>query len=338
MEFQFVRRRILLALRLREFLPDALFDLVVELVVFVRRDHAFIDQLLFPSLERIAFLEVLEFLGAAIEFLVVAARVAGKAFHLHPQKAGPFSGAQSLDRFARHVVNGLDIRPVDFDPVVRLKHAQRERIDLPRRTADAVTVVLHHEHHRQLPLLRKANRLEKIPLARRRIADGRDDEVWFAIEFDAPGDAAGGEKLRAGRGRHAPDVAIGVTVMRWHLAPAALALALRHVIERQLARRDAATEHQRAIAIVGDDVIARLHLERDRRQRLVAHAGNVEMPFALPVQVLLAQISVPALEDRGQQSEFIFLAQRGHLGRERCSGVCVKRRTKTTRLNSSVSL
>ena len=92
------------------------------------------------------------------------------------KKTGPFSGAQPFDRLARHVVNGLDIGPIDIDPVVRLKHAQRERIDLPRRAADAVSVVLHHEHHRELPFLRKADRLEEIALPRRRVADGRDDK------------------------------------------------------------------------------------------------------------------------------------------------------------------
>ncbi len=44
------------------------------------------------------------------------------------------------------------------------------------------------------------------------------------------------------------------------------------------------------------------------------HAGNVKMPLALPVQILLAQISVPALENRCQQSEFVFFTQLGHLG------------------------
>ena len=43
-QFQFVGRRILVAFRLDEFLPDALFDFLVELCVFLRRDHAFGDQ------------------------------------------------------------------------------------------------------------------------------------------------------------------------------------------------------------------------------------------------------------------------------------------------------
>jgi hypothetical protein len=39
------------------------------------------------------------------------------------------------------------------------------------------------------------------------------------------------------------------------------------------------------------------------------------MSFALPVQILLAQITVPALENRREQSEFVFFTERGHLGR-----------------------
>ncbi len=185
--------------------------------------------------------------------------MAGKPFHLYPQERGPFSGAQPFDLFARDVIHSLDVCPIDFDPVVRLKNAKRERIDLPRRTADAVCVVLHHEHHRQLLLFRKADRLEEITLARRRIADRRHDEIWFSIELDAPGNAAGRQELGAGGCRHAPDVAIGVTIMRRHLAPATLAFALGHIIQRELARSDAATEHQRPIPVVRTNVIVRLH-------------------------------------------------------------------------------
>ena len=42
----------------------------------------------------------------------------------------------------------------------------------------------------------------------------------------------------------------------------------------------------------------------------MAHAGNVEVPFALAIQVLLAQIAVPAFEQDGEKAEFIFFAQR----------------------------
>src|SRR5205814_3488342 len=102
------------------------------------------------------------------------------------------------------------------------------------RTADSVTVILDHEHDRQLLFLREADGFEKVALSRRSIADGCDDEIRFAIKFNAPGDAAGGQKLRTGGSRHTPDVAIRVTIMRGHLTAAALALALCHIIKGQL--------------------------------------------------------------------------------------------------------
>jgi hypothetical protein len=40
------------------------------------------------------------------------------------------------------------------------------------------------------------------------------------------------------------------------------------------------------------------------------------MTFALPIQVLLAQITVPALEQNRKQTQFIFFAELGHGGSE----------------------
>ena len=46
----------------------------------------------------------------------------------------------------------------------------------------------------------------------------------------------------------------------------------------------------------------------------MSHAGNVEMSLALAIQILLAQIAVPTLQNRGQQLQLVFFAQRGHFG------------------------
>ena len=98
--------------------------------------------------------------------------------------------------------------------------------------------------------------------------------------------------------------------MRRHLPAVALPFALREIIERQLARGHAAAEDERAVAIIPHDVIARLGLERNRRERFVPHAGNVEMPFALAIQILFAQIAMPAFEQNGEETKFVFFAQR----------------------------
>jgi hypothetical protein len=44
----------------------------------------------------------------------------------------------------------------------------------------------------------------------------------------------------------------------------------------------------------------------------VSHSRNVEMTFALAIQILLAQIGMAALENRGEKSQLIFFAQGGH--------------------------
>src|SRR5262249_55591006 len=118
-------------------------------------------------------------------------------------------------------------------PVVRLKNIDRKRIDLPRRTADSVAVVFDHKQHWQFPFLGKADRFEKVTLSGSGIADSGNNEIRFAIEFEAPGDSARREELGAGRGGHTPDVAFGITVVRRHLPAVALAFALREIIECQ---------------------------------------------------------------------------------------------------------
>jgi threonine synthase len=53
-------------------------------------------------------------------------------------------------------------------------------------------------------------------------------------------------------------------------------------------------------------------LDAERGERLVAHAGHVEVTFALAIEILLAQIAVPALEKRRKKSQFLVFAQLGH--------------------------
>jgi len=81
------------------------------------------------------------------------------------------------DRFLSGLVDRPNVRPIDPLPIVRLKDIDREWVDFARRAADPVGIVLDDEKHWQLLLFRKANRLEKIALARRGVADRRNDEV-----------------------------------------------------------------------------------------------------------------------------------------------------------------
>ena len=100
-----------------------------------------------------------------------------------------------------------------------------------------------------------------------------------------------------------------VAVVRRHLPAVALPFALREIIERQLARSHAAAEHERAIAIISADVVARLGRKRNRRERFVSHARDMEMTFALAIEILFPQIAVPAFEQNGEETKFVFFAQ-----------------------------
>jgi hypothetical protein len=100
--------------------------------------------------------------------------------------------------------------------------------------------------------------------------------------------------------------------MRRHLPSVTFTLRLCEIIDRQLPRTDAATEDQSAIAIVRDDVIVLLHLNRNGGQPFVPHAGDMEMAFALAIEILLAQIAMPALKQDGQQSQLFLPVQFRH--------------------------
>src|SRR4029077_3901340 len=109
----------------------------------------------------------------------------------------PSAGAHFFHRTRRGVVNSLNIFSGDLLPLFWLKNTERERINFPGRSADAVSVVFDNEQHRQFSLFGEANRFEKIALAGGGIANRRDNDILFAIEFEAPGDSACGQELRA---------------------------------------------------------------------------------------------------------------------------------------------
>src|SRR5205085_12482225 len=100
--------------------------------------------------------------------------------------------------------------------------------------------------------------------------------------------------------------------MRRHLAPVALALAFREIVDRQLPRCDTAAEHQSAVAIISGDEIAIAQLNAESGECLMPHSADMEMSFALPIQALLAKITVPALQHERQKPQFLFLGQFSH--------------------------
>src|SRR5438067_6283419 len=100
--------------------------------------------------------------------------------------------------------------------------------------------------------------------------------------------------------------------MRRHLSSVAFAFGLREIINGQLPRADSTTEYQRAIAIEGDNVIILLHLNGNGSERFVAHPRNVKVAFALAIEILLAQVTMPALKQNRSESQFLFPGQFWH--------------------------
>jgi hypothetical protein len=84
LDFKFVGRGIPFPIRIREFLTNPFFDLIVDSVKILRRQDAFTNELIFPALEWIALLKVLQFATASIKFLIVAAGMTRETFHPHP--------------------------------------------------------------------------------------------------------------------------------------------------------------------------------------------------------------------------------------------------------------
>ena len=113
--------------------------------------------------------------------------------------------------------------------------------------------------------------------------------------------------------------------MGWHLPTVTFALGLCEIIGRQLPRTHPATEDQSAIAIVWDDVIVALHLNRNGSQPFVSHAGDMKMAFALAIEILLAKIAMPALEQDGQKSQLILPTQLRHSLNEKTSTCFLQR-------------
>jgi hypothetical protein len=53
-------------------------------------------------------------------------------------------------------------------------------------------------------------------------------------------------------------------------------------------------------------------LNGDCGERFMTHSRRVKMTFALPIQTLLAQIGMPALQHQRQKTQLIFFAQLRH--------------------------
>ena len=278
-----VGRGVLGLFGLAVFATNALLNFVVELRKFFCGNNAFLDQLILPAFKRIEFFELPQFFLPAIEFLIVRTGVTGEPLHLDPEKERPAAGADLVERFGCRVINLLHILSIDLAPVLWIENTQRQGVRFACGHADAVRVIFDKKEQRQFLLFGETDRFKKISLPSGGVTHCGHDQIFFAVELNAPGDPASGKQLRTGRRGHTPDVQVRIAVMRRHLAPTAPGVSLGEIFESQLARRHAASEHESAVAIIRNDVIAGFHLHGDCRQRLVTHSGNVKMSLALPI-------------------------------------------------------
>src|SRR6202011_1588227 len=143
------------------FRANAFFNFGVDFCKLFGSERSLGDQFLFPAVQRIVLFALSPSFRAPIKFLIVGASVAGEPFHSYPPKMRSAAGPHFFNRCRGCIVNSLHVFSGELLPFVWLKNAERERIDFPRRTADAVSIVLDHKQSWQLSFFRETNRLEK---------------------------------------------------------------------------------------------------------------------------------------------------------------------------------
>src|SRR5438477_12493433 len=107
----------------------------------------------------------------------------------------PAAGAHFFDRLGRGLVNFLNCFAGKLLPLARLENAERERINFPGRSANAVSVVFHNEQDRQFSFFGETNRFEKIALTSGGIANRRNDDVLLAVQLNSPSHSARRKEL-----------------------------------------------------------------------------------------------------------------------------------------------
>ena len=244
--------------------------------------------------------------------MIIRTRVAGKALHLDPKENRALTGAQFRDGLLGLGMHGFDIRAIDHAPQSRIDRTERQRIGLPRRRGNSVGIVLDHDHHGQLALDGETHGLVEIALPGRRLARAGDDDAVLAIQLHAPGDATGGDELRAGRRGHAHDVQFARRIVRRHHPTAGDRIAPGEILQSQVPRRDAAPHAHPSIPVVRRQIIPLPQLCTEGAQPFVPAARHMEMSLALPVQAFLPHVGQPALQHHTQQvAALLFVEGRG---------------------------
>ena len=112
---------------------------------FVLGENAVSDEPLAVEAEGIVVLEGLQFVGVQILAVVVGTRMAAHARHGRPHEPRPFAGAEVGQREFGGGMHGVDVRPVDLEPLVRVEESERERILVAVMHTDGDAVILDPE-------------------------------------------------------------------------------------------------------------------------------------------------------------------------------------------------
>ena len=256
------------------------------------------EQLALHPADRVPLGLVGQLLGEPVLALRVGARMAVRTGHVGVDEGGAHPGPHVGDDLGApladlHVVGA--IQPVDLEP----GEAPDQLGDRRRRLVaggyrDGVAVVGDQVQHRQV---QRAGGVEALPelalrggsLAQRHV--GHLVAVGPRARHAAPGDVAGG--LGAAHGRKAlttgctglgHDVECRVPPVGRHLATARGGIVGRpHRLQHDLVGRHAESEHERLIAVVGEEPVeaGSERSSQAQQDRLVAGAGDLEEHVAL---------------------------------------------------------
>ncbi|GAA3078787.1 hypothetical protein GCM10020000_75460 [Streptomyces olivoverticillatus] len=159
-------------------------------------DQALLRQPAGEYLHRVA--HGVEFLGGAVEAVVVGGGVRVEPVQDAPQDGGAFAAPYAGQDVGRGGVDGVGVGPVHHGGDGVREEAQAQRRHAVGRGADSVPVVRHQEDDREFPLDGEGDRLEEFSLPGRGVPDGADDHIVTAAQHSRPCGADGGQALAAG--------------------------------------------------------------------------------------------------------------------------------------------
>ncbi len=291
---------------------DQLGDLAVQLLELLVRELQLGAQLVDRVL-RLA--ETLQVLLRAVD-LRVADVVAGEAVRLGDEEHRTAAGPRMLDRLRGGLVDLADVLPVDLHRLhpVRLGalgHVLDRHVLLGRRRLGPV-VVLADEHGRDIPELRKVERLVEGADVRRPVAEERDRDARLVTELERECGADDRGQPTADDGVRSEIPALDVVEVHRSAVAVRAALELPVQLRHQLVRVRALREGVPVRAVSGGDDVAFLERSTDADSDCFLADRHMEESRQLACSEALFDLFLEAPDEQHLAEE---LAQQ--LGRDR---------------------